>query len=119
MYAIIEDGGRQLKVGVGEVVNVDFRDLPKGSDICFDKVLALCDASEHRIGQPLVDGARVLGKVLGPIMGPKLVIQKFRRRKNYRRKAGHRQLYTQVKITALELSGSSLSPSEPLPQPAE
>ena len=119
MYAIIEDGGRQLKVGLGQVINVDFRDLPKGADICFDKVVAFCRPGEYKLGRPLLPGARVLGKVLGPVMGPKLVVQKFRRRKNYRRKAGHRQLYTQVKITSVEFSGTVLPIAEQATEPTE
>jgi len=106
MYAIIEDGGKQLKVELGQVVNVDFRDLPKGSEIRFEKVLAISEDGQAKIGQPSLADVCVVGRVLGPVLGPKLVIQKFRRRKNYRRKRGHRQLYTQVKITALEMPGA-------------
>jgi len=122
MYAIIEDGGRQLKVELGQVINVDFRDLPKGAEIRFEKVLALSEDGQAKIGQPALAGMRVVGKVLGPVLGPKLVIQKFRRRKNYRRKRGHRQLYTQVKITSLEMPGvqgeAVGETSEPAAQPA-
>jgi large subunit ribosomal protein L21 len=102
MYAIISDGGRQLKVAEGEEVVVDYRDLPTGEKVTFDRVLAVSDgAGDLKLGGPLVKGASVVAEVLGPEHGPKLTIQKFRRRKNYRRRTGHRSLYTKVRISQI------------------
>jgi len=102
VYAIIEDGGRQYKVSTGDKVFVDRRDLPEGQEtIEFDRVLALGEGEDARIGQPFVNGARVVAKVEGEIKGPKLVVIKFQRRKNVRVKQGHRQKHMQVTISEI------------------
>jgi large subunit ribosomal protein L21 len=98
MYAIIQDGGRQYKVTEGQELTIDYRDIPSGESISFDKVVALSDGSSLRLGEPTLSGASVTAKVLGVAQGPKLVIQKFRRRKTLRRRTGHRQLFTMVRI---------------------
>ena len=102
MYAIITDGGRQYRVEEGQEVDVDFRDAAKGSQVQFDKILAISDEGGLTLGQPLVSGASVTGEVVGVEMGDKVFIQKFRRRKNYRRRTGHRQMYTRVKINKIQ-----------------
>ncbi len=100
MYAIFEDGGRQYKVSTGDRISVDLRDLPEGQDTLeFNRVLLLGDGPDARIGQPLVEGAKVVGKVEAEVKGPKLISFKMRRRKNYRRKIGHRQRHLQVTIS--------------------
>jgi large subunit ribosomal protein L21 len=103
MYAIITDGPRQIKVEKGQVLNLDYRNVPAGQTITFDRVLAIGGdgADSPKIGQPVVAGASVTAEVLGPTQGPKLFVQKFRRRKNSRRRTGHRQLHTQVKISQI------------------
>jgi large subunit ribosomal protein L21 len=101
MYAIIEDGGRQFKVEEGQEIEFDYRDIPGGTAINFDRVLAIRDDSGFKFGRPALSGALVSGEVLGPAQGPKLVVQKFRRRKTLRRKTGHRQLFTRVRITKI------------------
>jgi len=102
MYAIIEDGGRQYKVEEGQELELDYHEFPpRGQQITFERVLAIRDDDGLKMGRPTLVGAVVTGEVLGPMQGPKLVIQKFRRRKTYRRKTGHRQLYTRVRITAI------------------
>ncbi len=98
MYAIIADGGRQYKIEEGQLVEIDYRNLTAGAELKFDQVLAVNDGATTRIGQPLVAGATVTAEVVGLVQGPKLVVQHFRRRKNSRRKNGHRQLMTRVKI---------------------
>jgi len=98
MYAIIEDGSRQLKVEEGQELDIDFRDLAAGEEIKFERVLAFHDGSDLKIGRPALPEAIVTAKVESVVQGPKLVVQKFRRRKNYRRRTGHRQLYTRVAI---------------------
>jgi large subunit ribosomal protein L21 len=101
MYAIIADGGRQYKVIEGQELEVDYRDVAKGESISFDNVLALSGDSGVTLGGPTVKGASVTAEVLGVKLGDKILIQKFRRRKNYRRKAGHRQVLTRVKISRI------------------
>ncbi len=102
MYAIIADGGRQLKVEEGQELRVDYREVEAGATITFDRVLAFRDASGLQIGAPALDGRAVTAEVVETeTKGPKLVVQKFRRRKNSRRRTGHRQVYTTVKITKI------------------
>jgi large subunit ribosomal protein L21 len=103
MYAIIVEGGRQFKVEEGQELDIDYRDVPAGEQIKFDRVLACRDDNELKVGQPALAGASVTAEVLSVAQGPKLVIQKYRRRKTYRRKTGHRQLYTRVKISKIEI----------------
>jgi large subunit ribosomal protein L21 len=102
MYAIVTDGTKQLKVEAGQVLDIDYRDVPAGEKITFDRVLAIGgEGTAVRIGAPLVAGVSVTAEILGPTQGPKLTVQKFRRRKNSRRRTGHRQLHTQIKIDAI------------------
>ena len=98
MYAIIADSGKQFKVVEGQTIDIDYREAHKGDPITFEKVLCVSGDDGAQIGRPTLDGAKVTGEVIGVKQGPKLVIQKLRRRKNSRRKTGHRQLYTSVKI---------------------
>ena len=102
MYAIIKDGGRQYKVEEGQQLEVDYRDIPKGEQLTFETVLAVSDEGPPKLGRPVLEGASVTAEVLGVTFGEKLVVQKIRRRKNSRRKNGHRQLYTKVRISKIE-----------------
>src|SRR5688572_21611003 len=102
MYAIIAEGGRQYKVQEGQELLLDYRDVPPGETLRFEKVLAVSGANGLKIGRPLVQGAAVTAEVVGTRMGDKILIQKFRRRKRYRRKQGHRQMYTRVKVRSIE-----------------
>jgi large subunit ribosomal protein L21 len=104
MYAIIEDGRHQWKVEEGQELEVDYRDLPAGDEIKFDRVLAVRDDEGLKLGKPTVASAFVTAKVIAKVNGPKLVVQKFRRRKNYRRRTGHRQLFTRVVIEKISIS---------------
>jgi large subunit ribosomal protein L21 len=101
MYAIIVDGGRQYKVTEGEELVIDYRDVGSGEQVRFDRVLAV-GGDSLKLGQPSIEGAAVTAEVLGPVQGPKLVVQKMRRRKNLRRKNGHRQIFTRVRISKIE-----------------
>lgn len=102
MYAIIEDGGRQFKIEQGQELEIDYREITSGEQVVFDRVLAVRDDSGLKLGQPVLAGATVTAEVVGISQGPKLTVQKFRRRKTYRRKTGHRQMYTKVKINAIQ-----------------
>jgi large subunit ribosomal protein L21 len=102
VYAIFEDGGRQYKVSAGDKIYVDIRDLAEGQEtIEFDQVLALGEGEDSRIGQPMIEGAKVVGKIDGELKAKKINVVKFRRRKNYRRKQGHRQKHLQVTISEI------------------
>jgi large subunit ribosomal protein L21 len=102
MYAIIEDGSHQFRVREGDRIQVDRRDGKAGDELIFSKVLFVAGgAGAPTIGTPVIEGARVVGKIVNQFKAKKIVIQKFRRRKNMRRKNGHRQPYTVVQITSL------------------
>ena len=100
MYAIIKDGGRQVKAEVDRRLRVDFRDgLQQGDPIEFTEVLTISKEDDVTIGKPTIAGAKVVAEVVEPeFKGPKLIVAKFRRRKNSKRKTGHRQVYTLVQI---------------------
>jgi large subunit ribosomal protein L21 len=98
MYAIIQDSGRQYRVVEGQELDVDFRDANPGDELTFDRVLAVSDTQGLRAGKPLVEGVTVSATVLGARLGEKLYVQKLRRRKTFRRRTGHRQIFTKVRI---------------------
>jgi large subunit ribosomal protein L21 len=100
-YAVIETGGKQYRVVEGDVLKIELLDAEAGSQVTFDKVLALSNDAGVTIGTPTVAGATVRGEVVEHLRGPKLIAFKKRRRKNYARKVGHRQELTKVKITGL------------------
>ena len=103
MHAIFRDGGRQYRVSEGETLLVDLRDGEPGSKIEFPEVLSIePEGAEMTIGQPLVDGAKVVAEVIGEFKGPKLIFHRYRRRKNSRSRQGHRQRYTQVRVEKIE-----------------
>ncbi|MCE9553133.1 MAG: 50S ribosomal protein L21 [Planctomycetes bacterium] len=101
MYAIIADSGKQFKVEEGQKVQVDYREVKVGDAITFDQVLAVRNETGLKIGHPTLAGASVTAEVVAVTQGPKLVIQRLRRRKNSRRKTGHRQIYTEVLINSI------------------
>jgi large subunit ribosomal protein L21 len=103
MYAIIEEGGHQFKVTSGDTIRID-RQVGEGDkSVTFDRVLLVAGGGDPKIGAPLVAGATVTGEVLGPTKGPKVTIIKYKRRKGYRKKIGHRQKYTSVRITGINV----------------
>ena len=99
MYAIIAADGRQYKVNTGDEIQIDLReDAAAGDQITLGEVLLISGADGVKVGKPMVAGASVAAEVLGQEQGEKIYIQKMRRRKNFRRRTGHRQMYTRVKI---------------------
>ena len=98
MYAIIADGGRQHKVEEGQTLEVDLRQVNPGDQITFDRVLAIGGDEGFKLGTPEVSGASVTAKGIDQSKGNKVFVQKFRRRKNSKRRTGHRQKYTRVRI---------------------
>lgn len=101
MYAIIADGGRQYKVEEGQVIELDYREAAQGDELKFEQVLCLSDGSTVKLGKPNVAGAVVSAEVLSHEQGDKIYIQKFRRRKNFRKRTGHRQMYVKVRIKSI------------------
>jgi len=105
MYAIVQNGGRQLKVKAGETVQIDSLGLNPGDDFTFDKVLFYSDEKgDVRVGKPSLDDVKVIAKVAGSANGPKLVAFKYKKREGYHRKKGHRQHFGQVRIENITVS---------------
>ena len=126
MYAVFEDGSRQFRVTEGDVVRLDFREADKGTRVEFKRVLLYAGGTDTLVGQPVVEGARILGEVVEQT-SVKQYIQHFRRRKNYRRFRGHRQPFTEVQIRNILLAGQEPPaapvagqepPAAPAPTPA-
>lgn len=103
MYAIIRAGGKQFRAEKGKTLRLPLMSAEAGSKITFDEVLLSSDGQTVKAGAPLVKGAKVVGEVVGAGKEAKIYVFKFKRRKNYRRKTGHRQGYTEVRITDLQL----------------
>lgn len=102
MYAIIETGGKQVKVEEGQEIYVEKLDVEAGATVTFDRVL-LVGGDETKVGAPLLDGATVTGKVEKNGKQKKITVFKYKAKKNYRRKKGHRQPYTKVVIDSISL----------------
>jgi len=100
-YAVVADGGRQYRVMEGQELEIDFRHLPAGGEVVFDDVLAVSKAGKLTLGKPKVKGATVKAEVLGLVQGEKIYVQKFKRRKNYRRRTGHRALSTKIRVSSI------------------
>lgn len=100
-YAIIETGGKQYRVTVGDTLSVEKLPVEAGSDITFDRVLMVGGDGSPRVGTPLVAGATVQAQVAEQYRGPKIVVFKYKPKKRYRRRTGHRQSLTRVAITAI------------------
>ncbi len=103
MYAIIEDGGSQYRVEEGQELVLDYREIPAGEPVQFERVLAYRNEEGLTVGRPVLTSARVTGEVLQVEQGPKLTVGKLRRRKNSRRRTGHRQLHTRIRIDKIEI----------------
>lgn len=102
MFAVFMSGGKQHRVTEGEVLRLERLDAEPGTEIIFDKVLIVADGDDVNVGQPYVDGGEVIGKVVAHDRGKKIRVIKFKRRKDYMRRQGHRQWYTEVKITGIK-----------------
>lgn len=98
MYAVIETGGKQYRVQEGDVVFIEKLDAKEGDVVNFDKVLVLSDAGNINVGKPYVEGVKVEGMVIKQGKSKKIVVFKYKPKKNYRKKQGHRQPFTKVKI---------------------
>ena len=101
MFAVFLSGGKQHRVNEGDVLKLERLKAEPGDDIEFDKVLLVADGGDVSVGQPYVEGGRIKARVLGHDRGKKIRVIKFKRRKNYLRRQGHRQWYTEVRITGI------------------
>jgi len=102
MYAIVNTGGKQYKVSQGDVLRVEKMPGEIGSPVSFDKVLMVSDGENVNIGQPVLDNVEVKGHIMEQGKAKKIIVFKYKRRKRYRRKQGHRQPYTAIKIDSIE-----------------
>ncbi len=102
MYAVIQTGGKQYKVNEGEVLKVEKLAGEAGDKITLEQVLLISDGQAVRIGSPVIDGARVTAEVIEQGRNRKITVYKYKKRKNYRRKQGHRQAFTKIKIEKIE-----------------
>lgn len=98
MYAIVETGGHQYKVSPGMHIDVERIDAAAGDTLDLDRVLLVADEGEPKVGQPTVAGARVRARVVGEVLGDKIVVFRYKPKSRYRRKTGHRQRYTRLVI---------------------
>lgn len=105
MYAVVTTGGKQYRVEPGSELEVERLSGDAGSSVTFDRVLLVGDGEAVTIGTPTVEGATVSGTVLGEALGPKLIVFKFKQKATYRRKNGHRQHLTRVRIDEINASG--------------
>jgi large subunit ribosomal protein L21 len=103
MYAIFRTGGKQFRAEPGKSVRIPSLEVEPGENVTFDEVLLGSSEQGVKVGLPLVDGASVQAEVIGHGKGEKIIIFKHKRRKNYRRKQGHRQKYTEVRINEVNL----------------
>ncbi|ETJ99239.1 ribosomal protein L21 [Eubacterium nodatum ATCC 33099] len=101
MYAVIETGGKQYRVQEGDILNIEKLGIEEGESVEFEKVLVLNNDSETKFGTPYVKGAKVVAEVKKNGKGPKIIIFKYKNKKDYRKKQGHRQPFTTVEITSL------------------
>jgi large subunit ribosomal protein L21 len=105
LYGIIMIGGRQYKVSPGDILDVDRVDVEEGDEFETDKVLMVSDGEDIRIGRPWVEGAKARLRALRHIKGEKVIVFKYRPKKNYRRKRGHRQPLTRVVVEEIKIGG--------------
>jgi len=108
IYAIIETGGKQYKVSPGQTIDVERLDVAEGNSIELDRVLLIADDDRVTVGTPVVDGAKVIATSQGEGKGKKIIVFKYKPKVRYRKKTGHRQLYTRLTIDKIvEPEGSS------------
>ncbi|OOV87146.1 50S ribosomal protein L21 [Oceanospirillum linum] len=101
MYAVIKTGGKQYRVKEGDTLKIEKLELETGSAVDFDQVLLVANGEDVKVGAPLVEGAKVSAEVVNHGRGDKVTIIKFRRRKHSMKRQGHRQWFTEVKITGI------------------
>jgi large subunit ribosomal protein L21 len=103
MYAVVESGGKQYRVQEGETLRVEKLTGEVGQEVTFDSVLLYSDGEKIQIGQPVLAAAAVRGRIVAQGKAPKIIVFKYKRRKRFRRKQGHRQQFTAIKIDKIEI----------------
>lgn len=112
MYAVVEAGGRQFELESGRYIDMDMVSAEPDQEFVFDKVLMIVDGEKSMVGKPYIDGAKVTGKVISHVRGPKLVVYKYRPKKGTRKRTGHRQGFTRVFINAIAVQDKVLAQSD-------
>jgi len=102
MYAVVETGSKQYRVEQGQTLDVELLGVSEGDTVELGRVLMLGGDGQTAVGTPIVSGARVMAEVLGTVKGEKLIVFKYKQKVRYRRKTGHRQKYTRVRITDIQ-----------------
>ena len=102
MYAVVKTGGKQVRMSPGDSIRIENLPGDIGEEVSFDQVLLVSGDGEPRVGNPVIEGATVKGTIAAQGRGKKIIVFKMKRRKGYRRKAGHRQDYTEVKVESIE-----------------
>jgi large subunit ribosomal protein L21 len=102
MYAVIQTGGKQYKVEPGEELSVEKLDGNVGDEVYFDKVLLVSEEDKVKVGRPVLENAKVVAKITRQARGPKIVVFKYKRRKGYRKKQGHRQDFTGLRVIEIK-----------------
>ena len=102
MYAIVDSGGKQYKIHEGEILRVEKIPGEVGSPVSFDKVLMVSDGENVRIGKPVLENVAISGHIVEQGKAKKIIVFKYKRRKRYRRKQGHRQQYTSIKVDSIK-----------------
>lgn len=103
MYAVIKTGGKQHKVSAGDVIAIEKVAGEKGDTVVFDQILMVENEGDIRIGRPVVEGAKVVGEIVSQTKAAKVIVFKMKKRKGYRKKNGHRQLLTSMKIKEISI----------------
>ena len=102
-YAIIESGSKQYRVQKDDVIEVELmEDVQEDKPVTFNRVMLFSNGNATQVGAPFVEGCKVVGEFVQEVKGPKVVAYKYKQRKNYRRKVGHRQRYCRIKITEIQ-----------------
>ncbi|NLM39089.1 MAG: 50S ribosomal protein L21 [Firmicutes bacterium] len=102
MYAVVETGGKQYRVTEGDTLFVEKLDVTEGDQVVLDRVLLVSKDGEVKVGTPYVEGAKVVAQAVKQGKGKKIIVFKYRAKKNYRKKRGHRQPYTKLEIKAIQ-----------------
>lgn len=118
MFAVIKTGGKQYRVKEGDIFSVEKLEAEKGQVVYFDQVLLLEDGQQVQVGTPYLEKARVAAEVLEDYKDEKVIVFKKKRRKGYRRKKGHRQLLTRVRISGIYPEGQAVEGEKPAAEPA-